>query len=96
MHKYKQQKSNEKVQYMEYRKIAAHLAPKSACKQLEEEPEAKSATQKEKIDRIMKRFDSVFKRIGKLRYCQFKPHIDETVNPLILPQKGYPLLERNI
>ena len=40
------EKNNEKVQHMEYRKIAAHLTPVSACKQLEEELEAKSATQK--------------------------------------------------
>ena len=55
-HNYKQQMNSEKVQHMEYRKIGAHLTPKSACKQLEQELQAKSATQKERIDHIKKPF----------------------------------------
>ena len=79
---------------MEYRKIAAHLTPKSACKQLEQELEAKSATQKEKIDHIIKHFDVVFEGIGKHRYSQIRLHIDETVNPVIQPQRRIPFARR--
>ena len=79
-HNYKQQKNseknNEKVQHMEYRNVAVHQTPKSACKHLEQELEAKSATQKEKIDHIIKYFDVVFEGIGKHRYRQVKLHID--------------------
>ena len=80
---------------MEYRKISAHLTPNSACKQLEQELEATSATQKGKIDHIIKHFDLVLERIDKHRYRQMKLHIDKTVNPMIQPQKGYQLLEGN-
>ena len=91
---YKQQKNREKLQHMEYRKIVAHLPPKSACKQLEQELEAKSATQKEKIDHIIKHFDLVFERIGKHSYRQIKLHTDETVNPVIQPQRKMPFARR--
>ena len=79
---------------MEYHKIAAHLTPESACKQLEQELEAKSTTQKEKIDHIIKHFDVVFEGIGKNLYRQIKLHIDETVNPVIQPQRRIPFARK--
>ena len=97
-HNYKQQKNskkkNEKVQHMEYRKIAAHLTSKSACKQLEQELETKSATQKEKIDHIIKHFDAVYEGICKHRYREIKLHIDQTVNPVIQPQRRIPFARK--
>ena len=48
----------------------AHLTPKSAYKQVEQELEAKSAAQKEKSDHIIEHFDLVFEGIGKHCYRQ--------------------------
>ena len=80
---------------MEYRKIAAHLTPKSACKQPEQELEAKSATQKEKIDHIIEHFDVVFEGIGKHRYRQIKLPLMKLLTLWYSHKEGYPLLEGN-
>ena len=50
--------------------------------------------QKEKKNHITKHFHSVFEGIGKHRYRQIKLHIDETVNPVIQPQRRIPFTRR--
>ena len=87
--------SNTSVTHTDYSAMQQHLTPAADMQKVIKEIFKAYPAGEPRTQQIIKRYASVFQGIGKHKYWQITLHIDESVPPVIKPQRKIPFAKHD-